>query len=363
MAPSITASPGEPCLSCVVHVVPALPPKVSGVGDYAVTLAGTLERHECGSRLITASGGCAEVGGLPVARLRGGDAQSLVGVLKDARRIVLHFSGYEYARWGLCFWLANGISRWRVESAERRLVTVFHELFATGPAWRTSFWTSPPQRRIAHRVARFSDAMITNSAGNAAQLKLWEPQKRSETMPVFSNVGELATPVPLAYRAPMGVVFGGRRRVGTWRSLEAASATAAAALRARGITQILDIGPELEAVPDHLDGLPIRAAGTLPAGEVSAQLARARIGIADYPRHVMTKSGIVAAYLAHGLLCVNTSEVGQLPDDLGEGREFVSLRRLSCADVDMDMVAAAGHAWYRRHDVAATAALVHELIA
>ena len=200
--------------------------------------------------------------------------------------------------------------------------------------------------------------MVATSSVTASRLRAWKPTRPVKTMAVFSNVGELATAPPPTRREPTAVVFGAGHRSRTWRALTAGAATAGAALRAGGVTEIVDVGPELDAVPDRLDGLPVRVAGPLPAAEVSARLARARVGIADYPLHVMTKSGIVAAYLAHGLLCLNTSEVGKLPDDLAEGREFVSLARLARGDVDIDAVAAAGHAWYGRHDVAATAELV-----
>ena len=88
------------------------------------------------------------------------------------------------------------------------------------------------------------------------------------------------------------------------------------------------------------------------------------MGLVDYPLHVVTKSGIVAAYLAHGMLWVNLSEVGSLPEGLAEGREFVHPASLAStrAEVNVEEVAAAGHAWYRTHDRAATARLIHELL-
>ncbi|MFP4360167.1 MAG: hypothetical protein ACLFTG_05730 [Alphaproteobacteria bacterium] len=350
-------------MTVVGQIVPALPPAVGGLGDYALGLALELRARCVASRFLTGARGCGAVSGVAGDRLDRRNGRALAVMLAGNDTVLAHVSGYGYARWGLCFWLADGLARWRGEGAGRRLVTVFHELYATGPVWRTSFWTSPAQRRIARRIAAASDAMIATSPQGAARLRAWEPNKRVAMVPVFSNVGELASPPPLAARAPVAVVFGGGHRARTWHAVAAEADAVGAALRALGVERVVDIGPPVSGVPDALAGLPVAPLGPLPAAEVSAQLADARAGLVDYPLHVLTKSGIVAAYLAHGTLCVNTSRVGELPADLAEGREFLHPARLAGGGVDGEAVAAAGHRWYRGHDVAATAALVHELIA
>ena len=343
----------------VFQVVPALPPAINGVGDYAALLAAALRSRGVDSRFVTIRAAADE----RVDVLERRSPTALAAALESAERVVVHFSGYGYGSRGLCFWLVEGLERWRRQGRGRRLVTVFHELYATGPVWRTSFWTAPAQRWLACRLAMASDAMLATSAATAGRLQVWQPALRVETMAVFSNVGELAAPPAPKKRPATAVVFGGAHRARTWRALAAAAPEAGTALRAAGIAEIVDIGPGLGSIPSDLNRLPICVAGPLPAAEVSALLTRARVGIADYPRHVMTKSGILAAYFAHGMLCVNTSGIGDLPDDLAEGREFVSLTGLAGGSVDVEAVAAAGHRWYRGHDVAATAALVHDLIA
>jgi hypothetical protein len=75
----------------------------------------------------------------------------------------------------------------------------------------------------------------------------------------------------------------------------------------------------------------------------------------DYPFHVVAKSGILAAYHAHGLLCVNVSRTGRLVDDIAEGRHFVGVATLQNGCFDPEAVAARGHQWYRGHDRARTA--------
>lgn len=293
-----------------------------------------------------------------------GRVEALLGVLEgsDAQNVFVHFSGYGYARWGLCWWLVDGLRRWRLAQANRRLVTLFHELYATGPVWRASFWTSPPQRRNVRRLASVCDAAITTSPVTAAKLRAWRPGLSVTVSPVFSNVGELVAPARLANRAPVAVVFGqAQKRRRLYAALANSGPEIADGFRRVGVERILDIGPMIDT-PPTMACLPVEALGSLSAEEVSRHLANARIGLADYPLHVVTKSGILAAYFAHGLLAVNASGVGELPEDLREGREFVHPRSLVDPGLDPEAVAQAGFAWYRGHGRAETAALAHRLL-
>jgi hypothetical protein len=120
------------------------------------------------------------------------------------------------------------------------------------------------------------------------------------------------------------------------------------------VAQLWDIGPDIPA-PAAVVGLPVEALGALDAASVSVRLAQARAGLADYPLHVLTKSGIMAAYFAHGLLAVNTSTAGALPDGIEEGQQFIHASRLSDPALDADAIAAEGFRWYRPHCVDGTA--------
>lgn len=346
----------------LAQVTPALPPRLHGVGDYALLLAGTLQQRGIDTCFVLPPDQPeSPARGDSVDRLQQRDGEALATSLErsGATTVLAHFSGYCYARWGLCWWLVDGLERWRRQQPGRRLVMLFHELYATGPIWRTSFWTSWPQRRIAHNLAALSDAVITTSSITADELRRWLPGLTVHVSPVFSNMGELKTPRPLSQRAAVAVAFGGaghRRRL-----FDVLEAGGAEGLRRYGITRVLDIGPPTDS-PAQVAGLPVEPMGVLGAGEVSQRLSDARIGLLDYPLHVATKSGIFAAYFAHGLLAVNTSTVGKLPPDLSEGREFVHPRRLATAGFDAQAVADAGHAWYRGHDLDATTSLVHRLL-
>lgn len=293
-------------------------------------------------------------------------AQRSATVLADALgtsdRVLLHFSGYGYARWGLCRWLVEGLREWKRQRPKRQLVTLFHEVYATGPIWRASFWTAMPQRRIARDLAQLSDAALVTSAGGYAQLRVLHPDLRLEILPVFSNVGEPSEIMPLTARSPLAVVFGGPDRRQRSYAAAAIAPALAAGFERMGIREVIDIGPG-QIAHKTLADRPVRPLGALPAPDVSAWLSQARIGVMDYPRHVLTKSGIAAAYFAHGVLAVNTSRAGRLPDDLAEGREFVAPEWFSHLDTDPQAIVANALVWYRPHGVEATARKIATLFA
>lgn len=352
----------------VTQIVTGLPPKIDGVGDYSFLLAQKLREFGVESRFLVGRSPStslpASLDGFAIDVLGSATAEELEKYLlaSGCSTVLVQFSGYSYARWGLCWWLVEGLIGWRKLRTDGRLITVFHELYATGPIWQTSFWTSWPQRRIARRLVAASDRMLTTSEIVADHIREWEPQRPLFVLPVFSNVGELAAPRKLSERAPWAVVFGQpARRQRVYERLADMSDVLRDGLQHFGIRRIIDIGPQMPN-PDCVSILPVETHGPLNAAQVSAILGNARIGFVDYPLHVFTKSGIVAAYLAHGLLVVNFSSAGSLPRDLREGTHFVHTDRFATSRLDAEAIAAEGYAWYRRHNWNETAAIVHGLV-
>src|ERR1051326_8361469 len=170
----------------LVQVVPHLPPTISGVGDYALWLAEELRgAHDIDTRFVVGNpkwSGPPEVNGFPVFKLESRAAKPFAQLLAQTASpvvpssrgpvvpLLLHYVGYGYQKRGCPFWLARGLEAWRREQGMRRLVTMFHELYASGPIWASSFWTSPFQRGLAASVARISDRCWTNRRVSADEL-------------------------------------------------------------------------------------------------------------------------------------------------------------------------------------------------
>lgn len=334
----------------IVQIVPRSG-SLGGVVSYAEALGRELEAR-CGieSDLITAG-------------------SSLGRSDLGASTCLLHYVNYAYHSRGCPAGLVSDLRRWRRESGERRLVTFFHEVYATGPFWRSSFWLAPVQRRLAAALARTSDRYATSLALYARMLSRLHPGS-AVVIPVFSTVGE-PDPVPdLAGRQPRMVVFGsaGVRS----RAYGAEREALAAACRALAVEEIVDLGPALDT-PAAVDGIPVRALGPLATAEVSAELLTARAGFVGYPPGFLPKSTIFAAYCAHGLLPVcawSSPEKGDI-DDIGVGGvggngpslPYWSPSRVSPPLRELQALANAAHAWYLPHSLARQAESFRDLLA
>lgn len=347
----------------LTQITPAYPPLISGVGDYASLLVKPfgMAGYEVGTvvssfqeNLIKPSEG--------VISLQRLEASALAQLLASSELILLHFSGYGYAQRGLCGWLVDGLQRWKQSHTERRLITIFHEVYASGPFWRSSFWTMLPQRQIARNLAHLSESAFVTSQAGYDQLKELCPSLPLEVLPVFSNVGEPEEVLPLLERDPIAIVFGGSgRRSKTYKAALRNEPLLSKSFDQLGITQVIDIGPA-DCAPAQLGGRPIQVLGVLSAQDISYWLSQSQLGLMDYPRHVLTKSGIAAAYFAHGMLVLNLSNVGVLPDDLQEGREFLGLAQVADGSYEPQTIASAGLAWYLPHNVENTVKkIIHSL--
>jgi hypothetical protein len=327
----------------VLQIVPHLPPPHEGVGAYAAALAGALGGE---SRFLvgdpTWPGGGEGAARAIHARTPG----DLLAGLDGAERVLLHYAGYGYQARGCPAWLVDGLERW-----SGRLVTVFHEVCASGPPWRSSFWLRPAQRRLAARLARRSGAIATTLDVYAGLLRPWVGGREIAVLPVFSTVGEPAAPPSWRERARRIVVFGGAGVRGrAYGPFLPALARAAEELAAE---EIWDVGPSLP-VPKKAGAIPIRPLGVLPAAEVGALLLEAAAGFLAYPPDFLPKSTIFAAYCAHGTLpvCAWGHETADPPP----------YWRIGGAG-DPEAVAAAAHGWYGSHSLGSQAGRFRSLLA
>ena len=332
----------------VVQIVPRLPPPAEGLGGYALALAGALDRyHGVASRFLAAASSPRNAGALCDLL----DATPGLPVL-------LQYAGYGYQSRGCPGWLLNGLEAWKRGSPDRRLVTFFHEVHAMGPPWRSSFWTSPVQRHLAARLTRLSDATATSLDLYAGLLRRWGPRRDPVVLPVVSNVGEPAVAPPLSARAPRLVVFGGagNRSKIYGRHL----AELAAVCRTLGLTEVADVGPPV-ALPAAAGEAPIVRLGLLSEGEASSALLAARAGFLAYPAAFLGKSGVFAAYAAHGVAPVCTTAA--LPaSGLTAGIHYLAAEHTAGAGAALQAVADAARTWYAGHAIRQHAALLSGLL-
>jgi hypothetical protein len=347
----------------LLQIVPHLPPPNEGVGDYALALARALAGMGIATTFLVPGPERPESGRIPVRALPVPSSEALAAALaawsnerpEDAA-VLVHYANYAYERRGCPEWLVGGLLRWRSRAGRTRLLSFFHEVYASGPPWRRSFWLSPTQRRLAAALARASDRVATSLELYRDLLARWVPAEAIAILPVLSNVGELAAPVPLAARRRRLVVFGGH---GTRaRAYGKGGGALAAACAALGIEEIADIGPEsgVQAAPGRVAGIAVARLGELPAAAVSARLAESLAGFVVHREEFLGKSGVFAAYCAHGMLpvagCGGSAGLAWAP----------SAEASDTCDSALQTRADAAFSWYAGHSLARQAEAFRALL-
>ncbi|HVS13034.1 MAG TPA: glycosyltransferase family 1 protein [Thermoanaerobaculia bacterium] len=267
--------------------------------------------------------------------------------------MVLHYVNYGYARRGCPWWLVRGLRRWRRE-AGRQLVTIFHEVRATGLPWQSSFWLSGMQLHLARQVARSSDHALTSMERYADLLAAGRGVRRPVVLPVFSAIGEPREVPPLPDRDRRIVVFGGRdvRSRAYRRSL----AELASACRTIGAREVLDVGAGDASPPAEVAGRPIKLLGECPDDEVSDLLRSSYAGFLSYPPEFLPKSTIFAAYCAHGTLPICAPMGATVAP---EAPPFA--RAASSADGHQELVVRCLR-WYRGHSLSEHSRLLRQWV-
>lgn len=174
----------------VLQIVPQLPGTLDGVSDYALNLARALSaRHDRRTVFVVARKTSAEAidGFEVISGLRAGRvARSLA---QRCDHVVLHYVNYGYQMRGVPFSLRRFARELR-EQIRGRWVTTFHEIYASGPPWKSEFWLRPFQVKIARALIDLSDLCFVSNAAVEKEIYLHDARKQVRRAPVMSNFGE-----------------------------------------------------------------------------------------------------------------------------------------------------------------------------
>lgn len=347
----------------VVCIVPRLPPAIDGVGDFALNLARQWRQDfQIEVRFIVCDpnwDGPPNVEGFSVDQLKAHTTSDLLSRLPDSDQspaiVNLQFSGYGYAKWACPTWLVNGLEQWKNQTANAQLVTMFHELYnSLGAPWQHNFWTYPFQKKIAIRLACLSDACLTSTEKYSKQLRTLSRGKHPGvvTLPVLSNVGEPDNILPLIEREKNLVIFGqGGTRLRAYRESLPVLAQVCETL---AIQRILDVGPLVELPVSCVNSIPIIPMGQRSAPEISAILSSAIAGFINYDLTRLAKSGIFAAYCAHGMLPVTYDWHTSSIDGITAGKQYwtPNLDDFTPNSLDkLQWVANHAYTWYQTHNL------------
>jgi hypothetical protein len=173
----------------VLQIVPHLPGTFDGVGDYALNLAKALTRNYqlATTFLVAADTSVPSVEGYPV--LAGLSDDSIAELAEKHDHVILHYVNYGYQPRGVPFSLQRFVRGLR-RQLRGRWVTTFHELYASGPPWKSEFWLRPFQVMIAHDLIDLSDACVVSNQFIEREIRQHDTQKQLHLVPVTSNFGE-----------------------------------------------------------------------------------------------------------------------------------------------------------------------------
>jgi hypothetical protein len=184
------------------------------------------------------------------------------------------------------------------------------------------------------------------------------PLEEIAVLPVFSNLGELDQPSFLGDRPNRLVAYGIGRTGQMERTLKCLESLAAElqleelAVMGPSLPRALQIRASLKQMP-HLS-----------RQEASDLLTRSRFGYLDYYPGYLAKSGILAAFCAHGLATFTRMQPDQADDGLFHGRQFHDLDRASALpSLDAQAgLARNANAWYLPHNINKTAEKFAEVL-
>jgi len=320
----------------LIQVVPGIPPKVNGIGDYAYKLARRLrDGHGIKTTFLVADSNwqTEEHEEFPTSRIEKRTPESFLdavdglsfGATSGPKHMLVQFSPYGYQKRGCPNWLINGL-----EELHKRgigaLHAAFHELEVHSMRpWSSTFWVPGIQRSLIKRLARISQFRYTNTEEYRGHLEGWGVG-RIDLIPNFSAMDEPQEYPLFDGREPNIVIFGrGAQRKWTY---DHASGTLGKLCRQLGITRIIDIGQPLSGSPLlEIDGIPIHHCGRLPEEEVNAWMSSSIATFMYYPVPLLTKSSVHAASCATGtipfIVDENTKELSC--PSLITGEDFVAV--------------------------------------
>lgn len=311
-----------------VTLVPRLHPAIDGVGDYAFNLAIQLQHdYQLPTQFIVGDPtwsqppASAKFQAMAVAQR---SAASLTALLEPHSTVFLHYVPHGYAHKACPWWLIHALERWRTSAPQAQLITMFHELYALDwhRPWSSDFYLSPVQQHLAARMAQLSDQCFTSTDRYTQVVHRLSRGKHSNipVLGVFSNFGEPSEVLPLSHRQRRLILLGQRHS----KSLiyQHSQPVVAQVCRQLGIQQIWDIGPTTGIAPSQIDTVPVTEFGKLPAEHISQILSESLAGFLNYDPQRLGKSGIFAAYCAHGLLPINHRALDVRIDGLEVGKQY-----------------------------------------
>lgn len=344
-----------------IHILPNVPPSACGVADYALSLAKKLRDEESVESRFIGAGQVEKQDppyevDFPTEVLATVNSASLFEALSKESDgevcLLLHFSPYGFQKRGVAFWVVRAWKKLARVSRPPRRIIMFHEVAASSSPRNSAFWLRPLQHLVARHLIFSSDSVFTNCEHNRREIvrAARSSPKPISVLPVFSNFGEPPLSPPFSARFRQMVFFTSNLssqhgRAALWQELESAAAQF-------GVQRIVMIGKTIQTPADIT--VPVYHAGFLKPEQVSNLLAESALGFAFVGPELFAKSGIFAAFAAHGVIPVVPVSSTALLDGLLAGVHYARIEKVSDLSYP-EVMQLALLKWYSGHSQSMTA--------
>ncbi len=339
----------------VLQLLPRAPGSLDGVGDYALKMArGLRDEHGIDSVFIaqetSSDSRIEDFSTFPMAEFCRARAPR-----ETCDGIIVHYVNYGFQKRGVPLTLAGFLKQLRRECGAALLV-IFHELFASGPPWRSEFWLQPLQKKIARDVACLADARLISCDSMRRQLEKLCPERSATVQPVTSTWGEPKfDDAQLRGRDPhCWMVCGGTALLE--RSLRSFLKTVSAIPDEFAPRKLSVVGgafnPHIRALLNTPSKFSSEYFPEVTPEAAAPMFAEAAFAWVDYfasgnvPGDVLLKSSSFSALCAHGIVPVAPAVSGAIAID---GDTLPGPFTVSQIPQDRGNVARTIFAWYHRH--------------
>lgn len=268
--------------------MPSLPPSIDGLGDFCRQLwlncpggaqAAAGAHRSISWHFLVAAGPSESQRLWPEVTISQFE-RSRLGLLSalgsaKATTILVQYVGYGYDRDGKPFWLPEALKDWLSLHHGVRLITMFHETWASGMPWQRSFWQCGQQRHCAGQLLALSQEAITSNRATLQDLQSLGTTKEIKVIPLGASFVITETGI-LNWR--QALIYG--KQGSRLRSIKLHANVIKNAAKLRLLDSILLAGESADHMPDPgkklLDSwnlpLKIRTCFNFPSSHLPADL-------------------------------------------------------------------------------------------
>lgn len=370
----------------LTHLTPRFFPQIDGLGDYSRLMAKHLrDSFAIQSRFVVGDPQWQRLekssdSSFAVEAVDNRSADDLELRLNSTNTAVVHYVPYGYHVRGVPVWINCALRRWKHAVPGRRLITVFHEVWASGPPWKSEFYLSLLQRRLVIQLHRLSDGVLTSTVLMQRMLDKIQPGKTS-LMPIPSAFPPLARLEGRRFHraGPITVIVFGQEasrfmsvqvHEKLLRTLHAQKLLGRIVVVGKGANSADNPSADIQFLRRFLSDSLIQAYRNVTPARGAELLQQADLFLSYYPSNLACKSSALTAALAAG--CVPVLPETNSPEPLEAGRDI-----LACDGSDLQIAAIvaliqagqlgsmgiAGWRWYEKNaSWAAAAGKMAELI-